>query len=63
MKRTYVGVTPRHLASGRPLVFGDVVDASDLTQEDELILEFLSEPSAAPETEAPEPATSNTEES
>jgi hypothetical protein len=58
MPYTFVGAYPRHLASGRPLVFGDVVDASDLTPEDELLADLL-----VADSEAPEASTSNTEES
>ena len=29
---TFVGVRPNHVASGRPLVFGDLVDHGELTQ-------------------------------
>jgi hypothetical protein len=57
MKYAYVGAYPRHLASGRPLVFGDVVDDKDLTPEDKRLTEFLVK------NEAPGPSTSNTEES
>lgn len=63
MKLTFVGGTPRHLASGRPLVFGDVVDESDLTPEDEPLRVLLTsdEPTAAPDPEATEPSISTPE--
>lgn len=43
MQYAYVGVTPRNLASGRPLVFGDAVDASELTPADEALQAQLVE--------------------
>lgn len=65
MRYAFVGGTPRHLASGRPLVFGDVVDASDLTPEDQPLTPLLcalgDEPTAAPDPEATEPSISTPE--
>ena len=58
MQYEYVGVTPCTLASGRPLVFGDVVDDSDLAPEDEYLASLLP---TAPAPEASEPSTSNPE--
>lgn len=58
----FVGVTPRNLASGRPLVFGDTVDAAELTSEDESLKDQLvtdsATPVATPEATEPEPTTS-----
>lgn len=61
MKYTFVGLHQESLASGRPLVFGDEVDESELTQADARLADLLIEPAAtaapapAP-TPAPEPA-------
>lgn len=52
MKYAYVGVTPRTLASGRPLVFGDEVDASALEPADEALKALLIQ---QPEPPAPTP--------
>lgn len=57
----FVGVTPRNLASGRPLVFGDTVDAAELTPEDESLKDQLVTelaPVATPEATEPEPTNS-----
>jgi hypothetical protein len=62
MTYEFVGVTTRHLASGRPLVFGDVVDESDLTPEDELVRADLRDLPDSPASEANGPSLSNPEE-
>ena len=62
MLYVFVGVTPRNLASGRPLVFGDTVDAAELTLEDEsLKAQLVTEPAPVAEPEATEPETTNSE--
>lgn len=56
MKYVFLGVTPRTLASGRPLVFGDELDVSDLTPEDEALRPLLAEViEEAPPAPDPEP--------
>ncbi|MGZ4530808.1 MAG: hypothetical protein ACXVXP_00480 [Mycobacteriaceae bacterium] len=61
MKYAYVGVTPRHLASGRPLVFGDAVDASELSREDAPLAEWLVTDEREPEAPADTPEASGPE--
>ena len=57
MTSVYVGTYPRHLASGRPLVFGDVVDAKDLTAEDDALKPFLVEQASEPKATGPDTTT------
>jgi hypothetical protein len=61
MTYLFVGAHLEHLASGRPLLFGDTVDISELTPEDAQLADQLAEQPAAPavpEAPAPEPTTS-----
>lgn len=51
MSHTYVGLTPRFLASGRPIVFGDVLEDADLMLTDEVTRANL-----VPSLDAPAPA-------
>lgn len=59
---TYVGVTPRSLASGRPVTFGTELQESDLEQADDSIKAHLvlssptEDPAPAATVEAPAPA-------
>lgn len=57
MHYTFVGTHPEFLASGRPLAFGDQVDAQDLVAEDKrlaplLIAESTESTSTPPTSEA-----------
>lgn len=55
MTFTYVGLVPRHLESGRPLVFGDVIDSLEPTDQERLG-EWLADTSTTPAPFEPEPA-------
>jgi hypothetical protein len=54
----FVGTHPEFLASGRPLVFGDPVDADALSEEDSYLADRLvKSDTPLPEATAPEPTT------
>jgi hypothetical protein len=65
MEYLFVGAHPESLASGRPLVFGDLVDATELSEEDSYLADRLitpapdqkSAPAPLPEATEPEPTT------
>jgi hypothetical protein len=64
MEYLFVGTHPESLASGRPLVFGDLVDAGALSEEDAYLADLLVTPDAtpaAPSSEATEPEPTTTE--
>lgn len=65
MSHTYVGLTPRFLVNGRPVVFGDVLTDDDLALADQVTKASLAPPldgpvevPTAPETPAPQPSES-----
>lgn len=65
MKYAYVGATPRTLASGRPLVNGDVLDEGELELVDEATRPYLvplpevTQAPPAPPVEVTEPEADN----
>jgi hypothetical protein len=66
MEYLFVGAHPESLASGRPLVFGDLVDATELSEEDSYLANRLiksapAQPAPAPLPEATEPEPTTTE--
>lgn len=53
MKYVFVGSHPETLASGRPLVFGDPIDASELSHQDAYLAPLLVESVVPPAPTAP----------